>query len=219
MPVRWVIFDAGETLIDETPHYQRWADWLGVPRDRFMAALIATIAAGEHHHRAFEAVLSGIDLAAETAKRRAAGDEPGFRIEDLHADAVPCLSALRAAGYRIGLCGNTPAATEVFLARAGVPADFIASSATLGAEKPAVEFYQRLLARAGCGAHEAVYVGDRLDNDIAAARAAGLQAIHVRRGLWALHQRLPPLNPPPLTITDLAALPALLRTLEAGTMG
>ena len=71
MPVRWVIFDAGETLIDETPHYQRWADWLGVPRDRFMAALIATIAAGEHHHRAFEAVLSGIDLAAGTAKRRA----------------------------------------------------------------------------------------------------------------------------------------------------
>ena len=27
--VRWVCFDVGETLIDETHHWAAWADWLG----------------------------------------------------------------------------------------------------------------------------------------------------------------------------------------------
>ena len=214
MPARCVIFDVGETLVDETPHYQRWADWLGVPRPVFMAALITTIREGRPHHDAFSAVRPGIDLAAEAARRQAAGDEPGFRPADLHADTMPCLTWLQAEGYRIGLCGNTSASTERYLAAAGIPADFIASSESLGAAKPNVQFYQRLLARAGCAARDTVYVGDRLDNDIAAARTAGLHAIHLRRGLWASHQQLAPLDPPPVTITDLSMLPDALRQLQ-----
>ena len=213
MAIHCVIFDVGETLVDETPHYARWADWLGVPRERFMATLIAAIAAGRHHRTVFDHFRPGIDIAAESRRRRAGGDEPGFLAADLHGDAVPCLTALRQAGYKIGLCGNTSAAIEDFLVRASVPADVIASSASLGAEKPAPEFFERLLARAGWPADRVAYVGDRLDNDIAAARDAGLYAIHVRRGLWADHQRLPPLDPPPRTISGLAELPALLRSL------
>jgi FMN phosphatase YigB (HAD superfamily) len=36
------------------------------------------------------------------------------------------------------------------------------------------------------------YVGDRLDNDVLPARAAGMVAVHVRRGPWGyLHARRP----------------------------
>lgn len=34
-----VVFDVGETLIDETRQWGEWADWLGVPRFTFLAAL------------------------------------------------------------------------------------------------------------------------------------------------------------------------------------
>jgi hypothetical protein len=29
MPVTTVVFDVGETLVDETRHWGEWADWMG----------------------------------------------------------------------------------------------------------------------------------------------------------------------------------------------
>jgi FMN phosphatase YigB (HAD superfamily) len=38
-------------------------------------------------------------------------------------------------------------------------------------------------------ADEVAYVGDRVDNDVEPALAAGMTAVHVRRGPWGyLHQ-------------------------------
>ncbi len=34
-----VVFDVGETLVDETRYWDEWADWLGVPRFTFFAVL------------------------------------------------------------------------------------------------------------------------------------------------------------------------------------
>jgi len=42
-----------------------------------------------------------------------------------------------------------------------------------------------VLEEAGTPAGEILYVGDRVDNDIVPARAAGLQAIRIRRGAHA----------------------------------
>jgi hypothetical protein len=39
-----VVFDVGETLVDETREYGNWADWLGVPRHTFSAVFGAVIA-------------------------------------------------------------------------------------------------------------------------------------------------------------------------------
>ena len=46
MTVVSVVFDVGETLVDETIEYHGWADWLGVPRHTFSAVLGAVTAAG-----------------------------------------------------------------------------------------------------------------------------------------------------------------------------
>ena len=43
-----------------------------------------------------------------------------------------------------------------------------------------------------CRADELAYVGDRVDNDVLPAAAAGLVAVHVRRGPWGRLQRTPP---------------------------
>ena len=65
MKIEAVFFDVGETLIDETRQWGMWADWLGVTRLTFFAALGALIERGEHHRRVFEIVRPGVDLARE----------------------------------------------------------------------------------------------------------------------------------------------------------
>jgi hypothetical protein len=41
-----IIFDVGETLIDETHEYGTWADWLDIPRHTFSSVFGAVIALG-----------------------------------------------------------------------------------------------------------------------------------------------------------------------------
>ena len=88
----------------------------------------------------------------------------------------------------MGAVGNTPAETEELL-RDHV--DLIGSSARWGVEKPAPEFFHRLIDEAGVDAEEIAYVGDRVDNDVEPALAAGMVAVHIRRGPWG-HLHEPP---------------------------
>jgi FMN phosphatase YigB (HAD superfamily) len=138
MALSVVVFDVGETLVDEAATYERWE--------------------------------------AEGATTFAFSDR------DLHADALPCLMALRERGLRLGAAGNMYAHHEEFL-RPHV--DFVGSSERWGVEKPDAGFFARVAEEAGAPAEEILYVGDRVDNDVVPARAAGLQAIRIRRGAHA----------------------------------
>ena len=208
MPITTVFFDVGETLVDETGMWGRWADWLGVPRFTLFAVLGAVIARGEHHHRVFEVLRPGFDVAAARQARAAAGDPDVFGAGDFYPDALPCLGALRARGYAIGIAGNQPAAAEHMLREAGVPADIIASSAGWGVEKPSAAFFARIIDAAGVEPAQIAYVGDRIDNDIVPAAEAGLTAVFLRRGPWALiHGSHPGLARARLRLDSLAELP------------
>jgi FMN phosphatase YigB (HAD superfamily) len=77
--------------------------------------------------------------------------------------------------------GNTPAFVENEL-RAVV--DAVGSSASWGVEKPSSEFFAHVVDLAGLPAERIAYVGDRVDNDIEPALAAGIVAVHIRRGPW-----------------------------------
>jgi FMN phosphatase YigB (HAD superfamily) len=139
MALSVVVFDVGETLVDEAAAYERWE--------------------AEGRTTAFV-----------------------FAERDLHADALPCLDALRARGLRLGAAGNMYAHHEDFL-RPHV--DFTGSSERWGVEKPDLGFFNRVVEEAGTPAGEILYVGDRVDNDALPALEAGLQAVRVRRGAHA----------------------------------
>lgn len=172
-PVTAVVFDAGETLFDETRLWSEAADEAGVPRFTFMAVLGGLVSRGEHHRRVWEVF----------------GRPPGlgcFEPADFYPDALRCVARLRATGYLIGVAGNTPASTET-LVKPYV--DFVGSSARWGVEKPSPAFFEAVITRCARRAAEIAYVGDRVDNDIAPALAAGLVAVHIRRGPWGhLHE-------------------------------
>jgi hypothetical protein len=74
-----VVFDVGETLVDETREYGTWADWLGVPRYTFSSVFGAVIALGMDYPEAFQYFWPDFDLAAERERRErgAARDFPG----------------------------------------------------------------------------------------------------------------------------------------------
>ena len=61
---------------------------------------------------------------------------------------------------------------------------------------------------AGEPAHRIAYVGDRLDNDVLPARAAGMVAVFLRRGPWGfMHAEQPEIAQAHLRLDSLAALP------------
>jgi FMN phosphatase YigB (HAD superfamily) len=184
MTITCVVFDVGETLVDETRHWGEWADWMGVPRLTFFAAMGAVIERGWHHRTVFQLLRPGFDI--EAALRARAGEGYRYTIErgDLYPDALACLTDLRRRGCAIGLAGNQPEEAEAALRDLGAPADFIASSARWGVEKPSLLFFEKIAQAAACPAAQIAYVGDRLDNDIRPAREAGMTAVFLRRGPW-----------------------------------
>lgn len=209
--VRAVVFDVGETLVDETAAWGDWADWLGVSRLALFGALGGVIARGGDYRDVFAIVRPGCDYEAERSARDAAGRRPAVILDDFYPDALPCLRTLAAAGYTLGIAGNQPAATELVLHALGLPLGLVASSERWGINKPDPAFFARIIDELGLPADEIAYVGDRVDNDVRPAAAAGMYSVFIRRGPWALVQS-PDQDPEEAsaTIGALTELPAIL---------
>ena len=209
--VRVVFFDFGFTLWDEERVWTAWAQWLGVRTLDFFAVLGSVIERGEHHHRAFDIVRPGIDLARERRRREEAGQSDVFRPEELYPDVIPCLKELRAAGYHLGAAGNQFADVAETLRKMNLPLDFIGSSEEWGVEKPSPEFFARIVRISGVRAGEIAYVGDRVDNDVLPAKAAGMVSVFLRRGPWGLiHAQSTQAAQADIQISSLVELPRAL---------
>ena len=210
-----MVFDVGETLVDETRAWGAWADHLGIPRLTFFAALGATIADGGHHHDPMRMFRPGIDVEAERRRLDAAiGGYASVEAEDLYPDALDCLRALRADGYRLGVAANQPAATAAVIEGLGIPLDLVGMSADWGLAKPDPAFFERVARELQLPTEAIAYVGDRVDNDVRPARAAGMTAVFLRRGPWGWIQAGRE-DPPDadVVIDSLAELPEALRAL------
>ena len=103
-------------------------------------------------------------------------------------DARALLSSLKFRGYRVGVITNAIFPGHLFqplvneLGLSGYIDAFV-SSADLGVAKPNAGIYLHALKTLGCEPHESLFVGDRVETDIAGARAAGLRAVLIRRGV------------------------------------
>jgi HAD superfamily hydrolase (TIGR01549 family) len=205
-PLRAVLFDLGETLVSEERSWEAWADWLEVPRARLFAVMRTVIEQGDHHHRIFEILRPGLDVAAEEAKRASDGFPSHEDLYEFYPDALDCLATLRAAGLRVGVAGNQHAGVEAWLRQRLEPEDLIASSGGWGVQKPAPKFFARLIELADETPEAIAYVGDRVDNDIIPAADGGLVTVFVRRGPWGeVHARWPGVERADIRVDDLTA--------------
>jgi len=211
-----VVLDVGEIIIDETRVWSVWAELLGVSPGTLMAVLGAAVSQGGDHHDAFPHVAPNVDWSALEDEHEARYG--GFRADDVYADVVPSLTALRSHGWRVVLAGNQPERRTAQLRALALPVDDVVVSDELGAEKPDAAFFTALLARLGVEAHRVLYVGDRVDNDVLPAAAAGMAVCWLTRGPWGQLQELPEDVEPDLVLEGLGELPELLAVWHAGTL-
>ena len=119
------------------------------------------------------------DLLAASEAYGAAIQQQAFVIEG----AVEAVTAVKAAGYKVGLVSNTmfPGTMhQADMARFGLLQHFDATvfSADVNKWKPNADPFLHVLAELGVGAETAVYVGDDPASDMVGGRAAGMRTIY-----------------------------------------
>lgn len=208
MAIKAVIFDWGGTL---TPWHDidlvaQWYAYAEVYDAVNAGALARRLADAERHRWQVQRESSGatsagaldqlfldegIDITS-AAHLRALGSYLDFWAPHTWADpsAQDLLSGLRTDGYAIGILSNTmwPRShhEEVF-ERDDLAAmiDAAVYTSELPVAKPHAQAFEAILELLACPAGEAVFVGDRLWDDIAGAQHAGLRTI------WIPHSRVP----------------------------
>jgi HAD superfamily hydrolase (TIGR01549 family) len=211
-----VVFDAGETLFSEQRSWNEWAEWLEVPSAKLLSALDDAIRRRQHHKTAFESVRPDLSFDQQRERRRAEGFVERFTAEDLYPDALPTIARLKYEGYLVGIVGNHPRGMPDVLRELEPRLDFVASSEAWGAAKPEPRFFQKVIEEMSLPAGRVVYVGDRLDNDVLPALAAGMKGVFLRRGPWGReHREWPEAAKASAQIDALNELPELLPALLA----
>lgn len=216
--IRAVVFDVGECLVDETREYGTWADWLGVPRHTFAAMFGAVISQDRDYRDSFQEFQPGFDLYEQRQARADAGQPEHFDETDLYPDVRPALAKLRADGLWLGIAGNqTVRAGGILRELFTDDVDLIGTSDDWGASKPAPLFFERVAEVVPFEPSEILYVGDRVDNDLRPAVAAGMPTALIHRGPWATIQwrTAEAEKLPTFRIDSLLELPGLIEDFNA----
>ena len=110
--------------------------------------------------------------------------------------------------YKIGVIANQSVSSTERLTKWGLM-PFISTclcSSELGLEKPDSAIFKLALERASCAASQAVFIGDRLDNDIRPARLLGWKTIRVLEGFARFQSPRDIWDAPDLTVSNVRAL-------------
>ena len=157
--IRWLFFDIGSTLVDETRVYddifQKIAAAAGVSTEYVKTLAIGFYRQNKRGHREVMRLL-GVEYPEALAKK-----------------------------YHLGIIANQIPGAEKRLEAMGIRRyfDVIVSSAEEGVEKPDPRIFRLALERAGCVPEQAVMIGDRIDNDIVPAKALGMKTARIRQGV------------------------------------
>jgi putative hydrolase of the HAD superfamily len=191
---RAVLLDSFGTLVAMDPPAERLAATHGIPLEVAERAFAAEIAYYLAHHVEGRDEASLDDLRDRCAQvlgeelgRWAPSDVRAAMLDAIrfHAfpDAPPALRELRERGVRLVVASNWDCSLPQVLADAGLLplVDGVVASAVVGADKPDPAVFRAALELAGCGASQAVHVGDSPSNDVAGARAAGIRAVLIDR--------------------------------------
>ena len=144
----------------------------------------------------------GADSAYECAVEMTRAWEHAEHFE-LFDDALPVLDELRAQGLKLGLVSNTGRDLDEFVAHHRLEVDAALGSGAFGRTKPHPTIFRAVLERLEVEPSAAAMVGDSPEDDVAGARAAGID----RAFLLDREDRYPELDD---RLPDLFALPAAL---------
>ena len=118
------------------------------------------------------------------------------------------LRRLSERGLRLGIVANHPQAACERLARAGIDDlfEYQGLSGLTGFSKPDPRAFLTAAAALGVAAADCIMVGDRIDNDIAPAKALGMATILLRGGRHRRQRPRTPEEEPDVVVTDVLEL-------------
>lgn len=175
--VKWIFFDVGSTLVDETEAYDHRAREMIAETDISFSAFDS---------KRIELAKQGFDGNSEAIKYFGLKKTPWHSEDEKpFVDAFETLEALKERGYSLGIIANQATGTAQRLDVWGLLKyfDVVAASAELGAAKPDKLIFEKAFEMAGCQPHNSVMVGDRIDNDILPAKELGMRTVWIRKGL------------------------------------
>ena len=178
---QWLFFDVGSTLINENKAYE--------------ARIKSAIAGKDISYQEF------YDKMLSYFRKNKKGDlealsfygleRPAWRtdLESLYPQTKEILEQLRQE-YKLGIIANQLPGLEQRLKDFGILEyfDAIFSSADLGLAKPDPAIFRLALQKTNCLPHQAIMIGDRLDNDIVPAKRIGMKTIWIKQGFSSLAQ-------------------------------
>ena len=178
---QWLFFDVGSTLVNENKAYE---------------ARIKTAITGKDisYQEFYDKMLSYFrknkkgDLEALSFYGL---ERPAWRtdLETLYPQTKEILEQL-GPEYKLGIIANQLPGLEKRLKDFGILDyfDAIFSSADLGLAKPDPAIFRLALQKTNCLPHQAIMIGDRLDNDIVPAKRIGMKTIWIKQGFSRLSQ-------------------------------
>jgi putative hydrolase of the HAD superfamily len=195
MPTRAVFLDALGTLVELEPPWVHLREAIRdeLPKERIVRAVRAEMAYYRDHSHEGRDPDSLASLRARSAavlSRELGREVPVETLMEAirfraFPDANPALKRLRGRGLRLVCVSNWDCALPEVLERCGLApsVDGTVTSALAGARKPDPAIFGPALELAGCGPDDALHVGDTPEEDLEAARAAGIPALLIdRRG-------------------------------------
>lgn len=205
---RVLFFDVGYTLVNEDAVWKRRCEEQAETAEAKRLGLTS----GDIYREIEKASRRRLPQYRTVVKKFGFTETAPYRheCETLYADA-PRVLELLSHRYELGVIANQADGLEKRLGGFGILRYFthIVSSWDVGAMKPDPRIFETALEKAGCPPHEAVMIGDRLDNDVAPAKALGMKTVRVRQGFGVLQSPRSEADTPDFEIGSLSELPAL----------
>ena len=187
---RWIFFDLGYTLIDESvAEAARFDEIASIAQTKGVNVSVKRLQIAQRNAWARmekKPVMTGLDDALGGSEHTKTILKEGRYRKELEKPFPRChklLSHLQA-NFRLGVLANQPPGTPDRLRKQGLLNFFslVLGSGDVGLKKPDPNLFALALEKAECLPHETAMVGDRIDNDIKPAKKIGMLTIRVLQG-------------------------------------
>lgn len=194
--IKWLFFDIGSTLVDESIAY----------RKRIETTVANTDISYDEFYRKMVEISKQNENAYNLTVDRCGLNRAPWNSDDeiVYPEAEECLREL-SKRYKIGIIANQNPGSRERLEKMGLLKyiDLVVASAEEGVAKPDLRIFRIALERADCKPEEAVMVGDRIDNDIIPAKKIGMKTVWIKQGFGKYHKPNSAEDKPDQTINTL----------------
>jgi putative hydrolase of the HAD superfamily len=182
--------------------------------DEASEAAVAAFAPDAYAHM-IESLCGGDPRTVDRVRQRVRAMTSNLDVFQLRPDIDSLLRRLRDRGFGLGIVANQPQAARERLGRAGIGDlfEYQGLSGLTGFSKPDPRAFEAAAGALDVALADCIMVGDRIDNDIAPAKALGMTTVLFRGGRHRRQRPRSAAEEPDAIVTDVLELEAAIDAL------